>query len=228
MSLSEIEARTLIILAEYGPLAGYDLHSKKRGDRSGEYADTVIMSDVHWLAVRKKLLKLKLIKELKKEGRRQPYKLREDGFDLILRSQLAEINDFDNFASNYTEYFPMVFGLWGELKKHELDEYVKKSLAGIIDRIYADVFRELKLKVRERYSHDEFIKDISTRVYVPDLYIDDEDEFCVQILSKLNFFSDSVSIVKEFIEGRISEEESKLNQKLDRIKQVKKNHLLLK
>ena len=228
MALSKIEEKTLLLLANYGPLAGYDLHSKKRDDGSGKYSDTVIMSDVHWLDVRKKLSKLKLIRELPQNGRRKPYKLSEDGFDLILRSRLYTIKDFDSFASNYKEYFPLVFGLWEELKKHELDEYVKDTLSGIIERIYVDVFRELRLAKRERYYHDEFIKDISTGIYIPDLYIGDEDDVDEKIVQKINSFSDSAPSVKEFIEERIKEKNIKIKQILVRIRQVKENHLLLK
>jgi len=227
VALSEIEFKTLTLLAYCGPLTGYDLHSKKKGDGTGVNASTVIMSDVHWLTVRKKLLKYGLIEELENEGRRKPYRLSEDGFDLILRSRIADIDDFEKFASNYKGYFPLVFGLWEKLKRYELDEYVKDSIVDIIERIYIDIIRELKLETRERYSHEEFVEDISARIYIPDLYVYDVTEFNVQILSKINSFSNAIPIVKAFIEKRISEESNKIEQKLDRIKHVKKNHLIL-
>ena len=176
MPLSKIELKTLIILANYGPLSGYDLHSKKSKGGTGA-AETVIMSDVHWLSVRKNLIESNLIVELERMGRRKPYKLSVDGFDLILRTHLSEINDIDTFALNYEEYFPLVFSLWGDLKKHGLDDYVKNGVAEIIQRIYVDLFSEFVLKVRGRYSHDEFIENISARIYLPDLYIGGEDDF---------------------------------------------------
>lgn len=221
MALSNIEKKTLLLMANHGPLAGYDLHSKKKDDGSGKYAETVIMSDVYWLNLRKKLLKLKLIKELPKKGRKKPYKLSEDGFDLILRSQHDKIKDDDRFVKNYKEYFPLVLGYWSELKKYNLDEYIKDSLRKIINRIYLDVVRDLILEKRARYSHEDFVKDLSTNIYIPDLFADDYDN---DIINKINALSEEVSDINNFIKIRIKEEEIITQQNFNKINQVKKNH----
>ncbi len=170
MGLSKIESETLLLLANRGPLSGYDLHSKKKENRSGEDADTNIMSDVYWLKVKKKLVKNKMIKEFPEEGRRKPYMLAEDGFDYILRTHIDEICDFEIFAKYYGEYFPLVFGYWGDLKEHGLDDYVVGNLKSMIKEVYVDVDRELELGWRIRYTHQEFIENLYTRIYVPEIF----------------------------------------------------------
>lgn len=209
MALSELEEKTLLLLANYGPLAGYDLHSKKRSDGSGEKAKTNIMSDVYWLEIRKKLDKMKLIRELPKDGRRKPYKLSEDGFDLVIRSHLDDIHDFDNFAKHHEEYFPLVLGHWKELKKSELDGYVKDNLKKSVKNVYFDVVKELMLKKRERYSHGEFIRDLSARIYIPEIFEDCEEIYDGVTIDKIIQFRDKVSEIKKFKEKWIGEEKVK-------------------
>ncbi len=170
MGLSKIESDTLVLLANHGPLSGYDLHSKKKENGSGEKADTNIMSDVYWLKVKKKMENNKLIKEYPEEGRRKPYKLAEDGFDYILQTHFDEIHDFNIFAENYREYFPLVLGCWEDLKDYGLDDYVVGNLVGMIKGIYVNVFREIMLGWRQRFTHQEFIENLYIRIYVPELF----------------------------------------------------------
>ena len=45
-----------------------------------------------------------------------------------------------------------------------------KNLKTIIKVVYVDVVRELVLGWRTRYTHQEFIEDLYTRIYVPELF----------------------------------------------------------
>ena len=96
----------------------------------------------------------------------QPYYLTEDGFDIVLRF-VDEIMDFDSFVKNSREFFPLVFDYWDSLREHGLDEWVKKVLKGSVRRIDVQIWGELYLGDRSRYSHDEFINDLYLRIYGP-------------------------------------------------------------
>jgi hypothetical protein len=168
--LTELEEQTLVLMANKGPLTGYDLHSKKRGDGSGEDAETNIMSDPYWIKLHKRLLAMKLIEKYPEKGRRKPYHLSEDGFDLVLRIYLERVTDFDSFAHHYEDYFPLVLGYWEKLKKDGLSDYVEKSLGEMIGEIYLVVTREFILGMRDRYSHKEFVDDLTTRIYLPEIF----------------------------------------------------------
>lgn len=109
----------------------------------------------------------RLIQKGKMGSRRiQPYYLTEDGFDIVLRF-VDEIMDFDSFVMNTREFFPLVFDYWESLRKHGLDVWVKKVLRGSVRRIDVQIWGELYLGDRLRYSHDAFVNDLYLRIYGP-------------------------------------------------------------
>ncbi|MFC1804060.1 hypothetical protein ACFL0D_08890 [Thermoproteota archaeon] len=222
MELSELERKTLILLANHGPLTGYDLSSKKDTDRTGKKASTNIMSDVHWLKIRKKLVKNKLIKEFPEEGRRKPYILDEDGFDIVLRECINKVDDFEIYALYYTEYFPLVLSYWNELKNNRLDSFVKRMLTDVVDEIYLDVVKELVLGKRNRYSHKEFIEDLYVRIYLPEMFIDGDNVPDNIPIYRIRQFRNGTPQIKNFINEWISEEKNNTYKHIQKLEQVEK------
>jgi hypothetical protein len=220
MGLSKIESETLLLLANRGPLTGYDLHSKKNENRSGENADTNIMSDVYWLKVKKKLVKHHMIKEYPEKGRRKPYILTEDGFDYILRIHIDDISDFDTFADYCRDFFPLVFGYWDDLKEHGLCEYVAGNLKTIIRVVYVDVVRELVLGWRTKYTHQEFIEDLYTRIYVPELYHFEDDTPDAVPFNEIRIFRKSKLDLMNFIQRWKTREKNKANNRIERLEHL--------
>ncbi len=223
MELSKLELETLLLLADRGPLTGYDLHSKKSEDGSGEDADTNIMSDVYWLKVRKKLIENNLIMDFPEEGRRKPYIIGEDGFDYLIRTHIDKIYDFDNFTKYCKEYFPLVLGYWEELKDRGFDDYVKGSLRRMIEGIYVDVVRELVRRKRETYTHQEFIEDLYARIYIPEMFLDADEAADNIPIYKIHQFRNSKPEIMNFILEWITEEKNKSIQRIMKLEKVEKN-----
>jgi hypothetical protein len=220
MNLSKIESETLVLLANRGPLTGYDLHSKKKENRSGEDADTNIMSDVYWLKVKKKLVKCNVIMEYPEKGRRKPYILTEDGFDYILQNHIDDIRDFDTFAEHYRDYFPLVFGNWEDLNEHGLSDYVAENLKTIIKVVYVDVIRELVLGWRTMYTHQEFIEDLFARIYVPELFHFTDEVPADLPLNEIRKFRKSKPDLMIFIQRWKNNEMKKAYKIIDRLEKI--------
>jgi hypothetical protein len=221
MKLSKIELETLLLLANRGPLTGYDMHSKKRSDGSGKKADTNIMSEPYWIKLRRKLVKLKMIEKFPEEGRRKPYIIGENAFDYLIQDHMDKIYDFENFVKCCEDYFSLVFGFWSDLKAYGLADYVKNSLSGMIYEIYFDIKRDLVLGKRKTYSHEEFIRDLYARIYIPDLFSEpDEIEKNVPF-KKIKEFRKKISAIKSFVQERVDVEENEENQKIRRLKRVR-------
>jgi len=201
-------------------LTGYDFHSKLKEDGSGEKADTNIMSDPYWLKVRKKLLDYNFIVDFPEKGRRKPYRVGEDGFDYLIRNHLDEIQCFDVFAEYCGDHFPLVFGFWGELKSLGLDVYVKINLKRIVDEIYLDIIKELASGERRRFSHNEFIESLYVRLYVPELFINEDEVSELSYFNLIREFRDERPEVFEFITEWIVDQEKSLYQKIKRLDQV--------
>ena len=212
MMLTGLEKKTLLLLATSEPLTGYDIHSKKKGGGSNEPAETVIMSNAHWEKVKKKLIQLRFIEKLPQEGRRIPYKLSEDGFDHIIRLYINDILEFDKFATKCSEYFPLVFGYWELLKKHNLEEHVKRVLNRGVKHIYLRVIDELYRGIRMRYSHEEFINDLSMLIYGPFIYDYTIEEIKREIpIEGIKHFLNENSEVKNFCIKRSQELDARLH-----------------
>jgi len=162
-----------------------------------------------------------LIKDFPEEGRRKPYILGEDGFDYLIRTHFDEIIDFKTFSKYCNEYFSHVFGYWEELEDCELDIYVINSLRGIINKIYVDVVRELIIGERERYSHQEFVNDLYTRLYLPEMFFD-ADEISDNIINKILIFRDNKPEILKFLQEWIVEEKSKYYKRIERLEEVEK------
>ena len=220
MSLSKIESETLVLLANRGPLSGYDLHSKKKKNGSGEDADTNIMSDVYWLKVKKKLVLYNMIKEYPEKGRRKPYVLAEDGFDYILRLHIDDVYDFDTFSEYCSEYFPLVFGYWEDLKEHGLLDYVVGNLKSMIKVVYVDVVREFELGWRNRFTHIEFIENLYTRIYVPELFHFTEEVPKDIPLSEIRKFRKDKKEILKFIQKWKTREKKKAYQLIKRLENI--------
>ena len=223
MKLSTIELDTLLLLANLGPLTGYDLHSKKKGDGSGGKADTNIMSDVYWLQVRKKLLDYNLIEEVKEKGRKKPYKVSVDGFDYLIQNYIDEIHNFDDFVEYCRDYFPLVFGYWRELERLGLDEYVRTSLTSMINEIYLDVIRELALGLRKRFTHKEFIEALYIRLYLPELFYGETGNGSVQYQT-IQEFRENQREILEFIKQWINEKRIRLESEIKKLDRVYKTY----
>ena len=171
--------------------------------------------------VRKKLLQYNLITDFPEEGRRKPYILGEDGFDYIIQFHFDEIVDLQNFTKTCSKYFPLVYGYWEELQNCELDIYIKDSLRGIIKKIYVDIVRELIIGERERYSHQEFVNDLYTRLYLPEMFFD-KDEISDNIIDKILIFRDNKPEILKFLQEWIAEEKSKYYKRIERLEEVEK------
>ena len=221
--LSVKEAETLLLLGNRGPLTGYDFHSKLKEDGSGEKADTNIMSDPYWLKVRKKLLSYNFIVDFPEEGRRKPYRVGEDGFDYLIRNHIDEIQCFDVFAEYCGDHFPLVFGFWGELKSLGLDVYVKKNLKRIVGEIYLDIIKELALGERRSFSHNEFIESLYARLYLPELFIQEDEVPELIPFNLIREFRGERLEVFEFITEWIVDQEKSLYQKIKRLDQFKQS-----
>ena len=221
--LSVKEAETLLLLGNRGPLTGYDFHSKLKEDGSGEKADTNIMSDPYWLKVRKKLLSYKFIVDFPEEGRRKQYMVGEDGFDYLIRNHIDEIQCIDVFAEYCGDHFPLVFGFWGELKSLGLDVYVKKNLKRIVGEIYLDIIKELALGERRSFSHNEFIESLYARLYLPELFIQEDEVPELIPFNLIREFRGERLEVFEFITEWIVDQEKSLYQKIKRLDQFKQS-----
>ena len=112
------------------------------------------------------------------------------------------------------------------LKKRELNGYVKDNLKKSVKSIYFDVVKELMLKKRKRYSHGEYIRDLSARIYMPEMFEDCEEIYDGIPIDKIIQFRDKVSEIKKFIEKWIGEEKVKSYKYIERLKQIENKHRL--
>jgi len=123
------------------------------------------------------------------------------------------------FVEYCGDYFPLVFGYWGELGRLGLDEYVKARLKSIIDDIYVDVIRELKLGMRRRFSHQEFIEALYIRLYLPELFYDEAEERPVQYRT-IQEFRDNNRDILEFIKQWKTEKRKRLEYEIKKLDDV--------
>jgi hypothetical protein len=221
MSLTDIELRALLLFANYGPLSGYDIHSKKKEDKSGKDADTNIMSDAYWVTVRKNLLDLQLITECPEEGRRKPFILGVDGFDYLVRTQLQKITHFDTFVEVYKMYFPLVFGYWDMLRDAGLVDYVMVNLGRNVEEIYLGLFEDFVRGRILRYSHQEFIEDLYARIYLPELFWS-TGELDKVLVSRLFEFRRAEPVIFDFLKAYLVKRKKDLIEKLETIERVEK------
>ena len=220
LNLTDREHQTLLLFATQDPLTGYDLHSKKKEDGSGEAADSNIMSNAYWEEVKKKLLEYRLITEYPEEGRRKPYILGVNGFDYVIRTQLHMITDIENFVEAYQMYFPLVFGVWGKLREYGLVDYVWSNLAGYMEGIYLGLYEDFALGRRVRYYHQEFIEDLYTRIYLPELF---KDELEAVPLDRLVEFRRELPEVLGFVNGYLVDQKTELSERLEKVMLVEKS-----
>ena len=106
----------------------------------------------------------------------QPYLLTEDGFDYVLRF-ISAITDIESFVRASVEYFPHVFKYWDSLGEHELHGWVLDTLRLHIPRIDTMIRGQLLMGERKRFTHDEFINLLYTRIYGPWLGEDMWEQF---------------------------------------------------
>jgi len=110
----------------------------------------------------------------------QPYFLKEDGFDVVLRF-LGFIDDFDLFARTSGSHFPLVFNYWDSLVGNGLREWVIGTIRRHVRKIDAVVMGQLVAGDRSRYSHDEFVNDLYSRIYGPWPVVGDWDAFVREV-----------------------------------------------
>ena len=155
------------------------------------------------------------------EGRRKPYRIGEDGFDYLIRKHIEEIYRLDVFAEYCCDYFPLVFGYWDELKENGLDDYVKNNLSQVVDELYVDVFRDLALGWRRRFSHTEFIEALYVRLYLPEAFWGDERLSLIPFEDIVLFRgerADVLGFIHGWLDDQIEQEGYRL-RKLGRVKQ---------
>jgi len=112
--------------------------------------------------------------------RSQPYYLKEDGFDVVLR-YLDHITDFDLFAKTSRRHFPLVFNYWDSLAENGLREWVVTTMREQVGKIDAVVMSQLIAGDRSRYSHDEFVNDLYNRIYGPWPIVGDWGAFVAEV-----------------------------------------------
>jgi len=112
--------------------------------------------------------------------RSQPYYLKEDGFDVMLR-YLEHITDFDLFAKTSGRHFPLVFKYWDSLIENGLRDWVIRTLREQVKKIDAVVMSQLIAGDRNRYSHDEFVNDLTNRIYGPWPVVGDWGAFVMEV-----------------------------------------------
>lgn len=144
-NLTKKEIETIFKIANEGPLTGYDLHLgglRNRGNRKA------IMSNAHWLKVKKSLEspEKKLIKLLPKankkySGREYQDKRgrRKDIYDLTLLGWIVffglgdpESKHISRLVKTFKDYVPLVFGEWEYFKKEGVEEIAKKHLSNTL------------------------------------------------------------------------------------------------
>jgi hypothetical protein len=164
------------------------------------------MSNAHWENVKKKLTKLNFIEKLPKEDKRIPYKLSEDGFDYVINLYINDIPDMDKFALTCKNYFPLVFGNWELVKEYNLEEHVKLALTRGVKHIYLRVIDELYTEQRARYSHNDFVNDLSTQIYGPFIFNYTIKEIKNKIpINEIRAFLKEAPEVQKFVQQRIEE-----------------------
>ena len=146
--------------------------------------------------------------------------LAENGFDYILRLHIDEVCDFDTFAVHYREYFPLVFGYWDDLKGHGLVDYVVGNLRSMIKAVYVDVNRERVLGWRTRYSHQEFVEDLYTRIYVPELFHFGDDVLEDIPVNEIRVFRKGKDDLMNFILEWSTNKEKKAYRIIERLKKL--------
>jgi hypothetical protein len=139
----------------------------------------------------------------------------EDIFDWILREHIEDINDFDYFTCKSSRLFPLVFGKWDKLKKYGLDSWVKKNLPRVVTYTQIQNIAELYVGNRLRYSHMEFIDDLSVYLYGPFPFISDKVRRNLPFVELLQFLMNSSDVLefvvkqskkyKKYFEGQIRE-----------------------
>jgi hypothetical protein len=112
--------------------------------------------------------------------RSQPYYLKEDGFDVVLR-YLEYIDDFDTFAKTSGRHFPLVFNHWDSLAENGLREWVITTMREQVKKIDAVVMSQLIAGDRSRYSHEEFVNDLTNRIYGPWPVVGDWSAFVMEV-----------------------------------------------
>ena len=112
--------------------------------------------------------------------RSQPYYLKEDGFDMVLR-YLEYIDDFDIFAKTSGGHFPLVFNYWDSLIENGLREWIIRTMREQVKKIDAIVMSQLIAGDRSRYSHDEFVNDLYNRIYGPWPVFGDWSAFVMEV-----------------------------------------------
>ena len=155
----------------------------------------------------------------------QPYYVTKDGFDVVLRI-IDGIKNFDSFVENNKEHFPILFNYWESLGKHDLHSWIIHILTNSVREIDTQIQREIILGERQRYSHKEFIDDISSMIYGPWIITERWEDAKQNIpFDKIMSF---LNVNKEIIESRKEIYRiQKLNQQLvlDNLEQYKKEIL---
>ena len=80
---------------------------------------------------------------------------------------------------------------------------------------------ELIIGERERYSHQEFVNDLYTRLYLPEMFFD-KDEISDNIIDKILIFRDNKPEILKFLQEWIAEEKSKYYKRIERLEEVEK------